>query len=71
MISCIKRDDKYGGYDAVQYMMENKIADVTEIPPVDESSKWELLLLLGNWYEPESFESVLSSIASDTVFFST
>jgi len=44
---------------------------VTEIPFVDESSEWELLLLLGDWYEPESFESVVSSIASDAVFFSS
>ena len=34
---------------------------VTEIPFVDESSERELLLLLGNWYEPETFESVFSS----------
>jgi len=44
--------------------------NVTEIPFVDESSKQELLLLLGDWYEPESFESVFSSIASNAVFFS-
>jgi len=44
---------------------------VTEIPFVDESSKWELLSLLGNWYEPESFESIFSSIASNAVFFSS
>jgi len=45
--------------------------NVTEIPFVDESSERELLLLLGNWYEPESFESVFSSIASGAVFFSS
>jgi len=44
--------------------------NVTEIPFVDKSSKWELLLLLGNWYEPEFFESIFSSIASNAVFFS-
>jgi len=43
---------------------------VTEIPWVDESSEWELLLLLGDWYEPETFDSVFSSIASDAVKFS-
>jgi len=45
--------------------------NVTEIPFVDESSKWELLSLLGNWYEPKTFESVFSSIASNAVFFSS
>jgi len=45
--------------------------NVTEIPFVDESSEWELLSLLGDWYEPESFESIFSSIASDAVFFSS
>jgi len=45
--------------------------NVTEIPFMDESSKQELLSLLGDWYEPESFESVFSSIASDAVFFSS
>jgi len=43
---------------------------VTEIPFVDESSKQELLSLLGDWYEPESFESIFSSTASNAVFFS-
>ena len=43
---------------------------VTEIPFVDESSEWELLLLLGDWYEPESIESLFSSMPSDAVFFS-
>jgi len=38
---------------------------VTEIPWVNESSEQELLLLLGNWYEPESF----NPIASDAVYF--
>jgi len=45
-------------------------AIVTEIPIVDESSERELLSLLGDWYKPESFESIFSSIASDAVFFS-
>jgi len=45
--------------------------NVTEIPFMDESSERELLLLLGDWYEPESFESIFSSIASDALFFST
>ena len=44
---------------------------VTEIPFVDESSEWELLSLLGDWYEPESYESIFSSIASNAVFFSS
>jgi len=44
---------------------------VTEIPFVDESSERELLLLLGDWYEPESFDSVFSSAASNAVFFSS
>jgi len=45
--------------------------NVTEIPFVDESSEQELLSLLGDWYEPESFESIFSSITSDAVFFSS
>ena len=45
--------------------------NVTEIPFVDESSERELLLLLGDWYEPEIFEFVFSAIASDAVFFSS
>ena len=45
--------------------------NVTEIPFVDESTEWELLSLLGNWYEPESIESLFSSIPSDAVFFSS
>ena len=44
---------------------------VTEIPFVDESTKWELLSLLGDWYEPESTESLFSSMPSDAVFFSS
>jgi len=44
---------------------------VTEIPFVDECSEWELLSLLGNWYKPETFESVFSSMPSDAVFFSS
>jgi len=44
---------------------------VTEIPFVDESTERELLSLLGDWYEPESIESVFSSMSSDTVFFSS
>jgi len=43
--------------------------NITEIPWVDESSEWELLLLLGDWYEPDTFDSVFSSIASDAVHF--
>ena len=45
--------------------------NVMEIPFVDESSERELLLLLGDWYEPESIESVFSSMPSDAVFFSS
>jgi len=44
---------------------------VTEIPFVDESSEWELLSLLGDWYKPKSFNSVFSSSASNAVFFSS
>ena len=44
---------------------------VTEIPVVDESSEWELLSLLEDWYELKSFEFIVSSIASDAVFFSS
>jgi len=44
---------------------------VTEIPLVDKSSEWELLSLLGHWYEPESTESLFSSMPSDAVFFSS
>ena len=34
----------------------NFVPIVTKIPIVDKSSEQELLSLLGNWYEPESFE---------------
>ena len=44
---------------------------VIEIPFVDKSSKWKLLSLLGDWYEPESFDFIFFSIASDAVFFSS
>ena len=44
---------------------------VTEIPFVDESTEWKLLSLLGDWYEPESIESIFSSMPSDAVFFSS
>ena len=44
---------------------------VTEIPFVDESSERELLSLLGDWYEPESIESLFSPFPSDAVFFSS
>ena len=44
---------------------------VTEIPFVDQSTKWELLSLLGDWYEPESIESLFSSMPSNAVFFSS
>ena len=44
---------------------------VTEIPLVDEDTKWELFSLLGDWYEPESIESLFSSMPSDAVFFSS
>ena len=43
---------------------------VTEIPWVDESSKQELLSLLGDWYEPDTFNSVFSLLASNAVIFS-
>jgi len=62
IIHLVKGDVDEGEYTTVV---------VTEIPFVDESSEWELLSFLGNWYEPESFESVFSSIASDAVFFSS
>jgi len=45
--------------------------NVTEIPFMDESSKWELLSLLGDWYKPKSLKSIFSSIASNVVFFSS
>jgi len=45
--------------------------NVTEIPFVDESTERELLSLLGDWYEPESIESLFSSMPSDAVFFSS
>ena len=64
------KDDRMNHYldrlKAISY-----IGIVTEIPFVDESSEQELLSLLGDWYEPESFESIFSSIASDAVFFSS
>jgi len=44
---------------------------VTEIPFVDEDTKRELFSLLGDWYEPESIESLFSSMPSDAVFFSS
>jgi len=44
---------------------------VTEIPFMDKSSEQELLSLLGDWYEPETFESIFSSMPSDAVFFSS
>jgi len=45
--------------------------NVTEIPFVDEDTKRELLSLLGDWYEPESIESLFSSMPFDAVFFSS
>jgi len=45
--------------------------NVTEIPLVDEDTEWELFSLLGDWYEPESIESLFSSMPSDAVFFSS
>ena len=44
---------------------------VTEIPFVDEDTKRELFSLLGDWYKPESTESLFSSMPSDAVFFSS
>jgi len=44
---------------------------VTEIPFVDKSSKQELLSLLGDWYKPNMFNSVFSSVVSNAVFFSS
>ena len=44
---------------------------VTEIPFVDESSEQELLSLLGDWYEPKTFESVFSYMSSNAVLFSS
>ena len=44
---------------------------VTEIPFVDEDTERELFSLLGDWYEPESIESLFSSMPSDAVFFSS
>jgi len=45
--------------------------NVTEIPFVDEDTEQELFSLLGDWYEPESIESLFSSMPSDAVFFSS
>jgi len=45
--------------------------NVTEIPSIDEDTERELLSLLGDWYEPESIESLFSSMPSDAVFFSS
>jgi len=45
--------------------------NVTEIPFADESSEWELLSLLGDWYEPKTFEPVFSFISSNAIFFSS
>jgi len=45
--------------------------NVTEIPFIDEDTKRELFSLLGDWYEPESIESLFSSMPSDAVFFSS
>jgi len=45
--------------------------NVTEIPFVDESSERKLLSLLGDWYEPKTSESIVSSMDSKAVFFSS
>jgi len=49
--------------------------NVTEIPFVDESTKRELLSLLGDWYEPESIESLsllcLPTLSSFLLSFSS
>jgi len=45
--------------------------NVIEIPLVDEDTERELFSLLGDWYEPESIESLFSSSPSDAVFFSS
>jgi len=45
--------------------------NVTEIPFVDKDIKRELFSLLGDWYKPESIESLFSSMPSDAVFFSS
>jgi len=44
---------------------------VIEIPLVDKDTERELFSLLGDWYEPESIESLFSSSPSDAVFFSS
>lgn len=44
--------------------------NVTEIPWMDKSNEWELLSLLGDWYEPRSFDFIFSYIASNAVHFS-
>jgi len=49
--------------------MTMKKINVIEIPWVDKSSEWELLLLLGDWYEPDMFNFDFSFIASDAVHF--
>ena len=45
--------------------------NVTKIPWMDESSEWKLLLLLGDWYESETFDSIFSFITSNAVHFSS
>jgi len=54
----------------INFVLRTSRTDVTEIPLVDEDTERELLLLLGDWYEPESTESLFSSMPSDAVFFS-
>jgi len=57
-------------FDSVLESGLEVLDSVTEIPFMDESSEWELLSLLGDWYEPKSIESLFSSMPSDAVFFS-
>jgi len=57
-------------YDSVSWMVYVLVI-VTEIPLVDEDTERELFSLLGDWYEPESIESLFSSMPSDAVYFSS
>jgi len=61
-------DDGRGG---AKNMLVTFSLTVTEIPLVDEDTERELFSLLGDWYEPESIESLFSSMPSDAVFFSS
>jgi len=64
-------ESKWKALRTVKVVVVHGFEVVTEIPFVDESTERELLSLLGDWYEPESIESLFSSSPSDAVFFSS